>query len=153
MKTVSLRTSIAVLCLGMATAASAQYAYPSKGQSADQQKKDDYECRSWATGQTGHDPSKPQQPVAAAPAPVPAGGRARGAAAGAVVAGIADEDVGKGAAVGMVAGGVAQRGQRRQQARAQDAQNQQAAAATQQGNAAFQNAWGACMGGRGYSLK
>lgn len=155
-----IRLTLCALCLNVIGVASGQYVYPAKGQSAEQQKQDDYECHNWAVGQTGVDPAKP---VAAAPAPAPApapqpsGGRVRGAAAGAVVAGIADEDVGKGAAVGMVAGGAAQRSQRRQQARAQEqqaAQQQQAVSTQQQQNsAAYQKAKAACLEGRGYTVK
>jgi Family of unknown function (DUF6515) len=35
------------------------YVYPKKGQSADQQAKDRYECHRWAVDQTGFDPSQP----------------------------------------------------------------------------------------------
>lgn len=35
------------------------YVYPERGQSAEQQAKDRYECHSWAVGQTGFDPSQP----------------------------------------------------------------------------------------------
>lgn len=35
------------------------YVYPKKGQSAQQQAKDRYECHHWAVGQTGFDPSQP----------------------------------------------------------------------------------------------
>jgi Family of unknown function (DUF6515) len=35
------------------------YVYPKKGQSADQQAKDRYECHHWAVDQTGFDPSQP----------------------------------------------------------------------------------------------
>lgn len=33
------------------------FAYPTKGQSADQQKTDRYECHSWAVTQSGYDPT------------------------------------------------------------------------------------------------
>jgi hypothetical protein len=35
------------------------FAYPQRGQSADQQARDRYECHSWAAGQSGYDPSQP----------------------------------------------------------------------------------------------
>ena len=73
----------------LATAASAQqYVYPAKGQSADKQKKDEYECHQWAVNQTGFDPTKAPPPAAAAPPPTTGASRgsgARGAARGAVV--------------------------------------------------------------------
>ena len=41
-----------------------QYVFPAKGQSPEQQKRDEYECHSWAMQQTGYDPT-----TAAMPAP------------------------------------------------------------------------------------
>jgi hypothetical protein len=35
------------------------YVYPSKNQSPEQQRRDDYECHAWAVQQTGIDPSRP----------------------------------------------------------------------------------------------
>jgi len=149
MKIVSKLAFVALASL-LASAASAQLTvYPAKGQTADQQKKDQSECGTWAVGQTGYDPAKPPPPPPPAPAG-PNGSRARGAAAGATVAAITDNDVGDAAAAGAVAGGVANRSQRRQANR----HNQQAAAQQQQaGNAAFDKAMAACLEGRGYSVK
>lgn len=42
-----------------ATASQLVFAYPQRGQSAEQQAKDRYECHGWAVSQTGFDPSKP----------------------------------------------------------------------------------------------
>jgi hypothetical protein len=62
------------------------YIYPSKGQSASQQSKDQEECHHWAVKQTGIDPSRPvavQAPVPPPPQPeAPQGGLLRGAARG-----------------------------------------------------------------------
>lgn len=145
----SLSASLVALACLISGSALAQYVYPAKGQSAEQQKKDEYECHSWAVGQTGVDPTKPAA-AAPAPAPAPTGGRVRGAAVGATVAAITDNDVGKGAAAGAVGGAAAQRGQRRQQAAAQQ---QQATAQTQGNSAAYNQARAACLSGRGYSVK
>ena len=38
-----------------------QFVYPQKGQSAEQQKKDEYDCHSWAVKQTGFDPTQAAQ--------------------------------------------------------------------------------------------
>ena len=66
----------------VATAALAQqYVYPAKGQSAEQQKKDEYECHQWAVKQTGFDQTKAPPPAAAAPPPVADGATATVAAA------------------------------------------------------------------------
>lgn len=141
--------------------------YPAKGQSPEQQKKDEAECYTWAKGQTGYDPAQASQSVAPPPPPPqqPVGGERargamRGAIGGAVIGEIVDDDAGKGAGVGAVvgtmAGGARQRQKQaaNQQAAAQQqqaaAQQQQAAAAQQQN---FQRAYGACFEGRGYTVK
>jgi hypothetical protein len=50
---------------GPAPASTDLFAYPTKGQTAEQQSKDRYECHRWAADQTAYDPT---QPNAAAPA-------------------------------------------------------------------------------------
>lgn len=129
--------------------------YPSKGQSAQQQQKDEGECYAWAKSHTGIGPAA----VTAAPAPAPqtgpavgGGERVQGAARGAVVGGIIDggSGAGKGAAVGVVAGGArARHNQQSQnvQAQQQDQGPKQAALGT------FYRAQGACLEGRGYTVK
>ncbi len=76
------RIALAAVIAAFAAGASAQqYVYPAKGQSPDQQKKDEAACHQWAVEQSKFDPTKP--PPAAAPAPQqqgPTGARARGAA-------------------------------------------------------------------------
>ena len=131
-----------------------QFVYPAKGQSPEQQKKDEAECHQWAVGKTGVDPAKPQQQAAApaqptTPSGTTPGAGVRGAARGAVVGGIVG-DAGAGAAAGAVAG----RGQSRRDNRNQQ---QQAAAQQQQAqssqNAAYAKARAACLEGRGYTVK
>ena len=147
------RTCLAAfVAAAFALPAAAQYVYPAKGQSASQQKKDESECYTWAVQQSGVDPAKQAAPAAPTqPAPVTGSGtRAKGAAAGAVIAGATGGDAGRGAAAGAVTGGVVQRNRNRQAAAQQDqaaAQQQQAA----QGS--FQKARGACLEGRGYTVK
>jgi len=147
------RTCLAAfVAAALALPAAAQYVYPTKGQSASQQKKDESECYTWAVQQSGVDPAKQAAPAAPTqPAPVTGSGtRAKGAAAGAVIAGATGGDAGRGAAAGAVTGGVVQRNRNRQAAAQQDqaaAQQQQAA----QGS--FQKARGACLEGRGYTVK
>jgi hypothetical protein len=128
-----------------------QHVYPGKGQSPDQQKKDEAECHDWAAQQSHYDPANPPAVAVAQPAPVTgSGARARGAAAGAAVGAIGGNDVGNAAAKGAVAGGVV----RRNKNRAAAAQANEAAA-QQQGAAAasYWNARQACLEGRGYSVK
>jgi len=138
-----------------------QYVYPQKGQSDEQQKKDEYECRSWAVKQTGFDPIQAAQALQQQAAQEPAGaqrgsgarGAARGAVAGAAI-GSLDGEAGKGAGVGAAAGAVAARGQSRRQAQQQQAQTQQQASS--QESAKQQNylkARAACLEGKGYSVK
>jgi hypothetical protein len=148
--------SLAAMSIAMVSVANAQqYVYPAKGQSPEQQKSDEAACHTWAIQQTGFDPAKP----AAAPAAPPpgttatgttAGAGARGAARGAVVGAAVGGDTGTAAA----AGAVAARGQsRRQNAAASQQAQQQQAATTSQGQTAYANARGACLSGRGYTVK
>ena len=144
---------------GMNSAALAQsqpIIYPAKGQSQDQMEQDKYGCYTWAKGQTGFDPMQaglaPQPPPQSQGSASPLKGAAGGAAAGAVGGAIAG-DAGKGAAIGAASGamigGMRKRGQAQQQAAAQ--QQQQAAASSKK--AEYNRAFGACMEGRGYTVK
>jgi Glycine-zipper domain len=130
------------------------FVYPKQGQSQDQFGRDQYECHNWAQNQTGVNPAQPA-PAASAPMPEQGGavrGAARGAAVGAI-GGAIGGDAGKGAAIGAGVGAVAGRmrqNERNQQA-AMAAQQQQAA---QQGNLQrYEQAYAACMGGRGYQVR
>lgn len=124
-------------------------AYPAKGQSQQQQQKDDGECYVWAKGNTGIDPAA----VAGAPPPasgpaVGGGERAKGAVRGAVIGGVVggSDGASTGAALGVVAGG----SRARQNKRAQQASAQ----SQQQGSIdTYYRAHSACMEGRGYSIK
>lgn len=144
-----------VVALAMPPAFAQQFVYPAKGQSAQQQQKDEAECKSWAVKQSGFDPAKPPPPQQAMQPPTTAtgttpGAGVRGAARGAIVGSIVGGDAGAGAA----AGAVAARGQSRRQNAAAAQQQQQAAAQQQQaGNGGFQKARAACLEGRGYSVK
>ena len=147
-------TALIIAATFAAGASAQQFIYPGKGQSPEQQKKDEGECHIWAAQQSKYDPTKPPQQTAAAKPPTTAtgttpGAGVRGAARGAVVGGIAG-DAGAGAA----AGAVAARSQSRRQNAAQAQQQQQAA--TQQNQAgmnAYQKARSACLEGRGYTVK
>lgn len=152
---------LSMLLVCSIAAAQQQYVFPQKGQSADQQKKDEYDCHSWAVKQTGFDPTQaaqaPQQQAAQQPAGAQPGSGARGAARGAVAGaaiGSLDGEAGKGAGVGAAAGAVAARGQSRKQSQQQQAQAQQQASAqqsSQQQN--YLKAKAACLEGKGYSVK
>ena len=151
------QAAVGVLVLGLASTASGQSLifYPSKGQSTQQEQKDEGECHVWAKQKTGVNPAE----VASGPPPQaqgPAGGggqrvrsAAVGAAGGAAIGAIAG-DAGKGAGIGAVAGTMA--GGR--QARLSRAQQQQQAAQGQSSQiASYNKAISACMEGRGYVVK
>jgi len=133
------------------------FVYPSKGQTKQQQKEDEFECYKWAVEQSGIDPLDLPKvaPVPVQSGPTGAGvvGAAKGAAAGAAIGAIAG-DAGKGAAIGAVVGGL---GGRRQGKQAQAQQNQQAqanaAASEQQTKETFIKAFSVCIEGKGYTVK
>ena len=138
--------------------------YPAKGQDAAQQGKDENECYAWARQQTGIDPT-----VATAAAPVEAKrggavrGAARGAAKGAAVGAVGDDDhvrddgnldagegAGAGAAVGAVRG---RRAQKKAQKQAEAKAEETAKATDATSKDTFKKSWGACLEGKGYSVK
>jgi hypothetical protein len=156
--------SICGLAMGGTAPALAQgdiFIYPKKGQSAEQQSKDRFECHSWAVQQTGFDPSAPTTPGVSAPAPpTTEGGAVRGAARGAALGAIGGAiagDAGKGAAVGAgvgaAGGAMRRRGAERQQAAAVQQQTQQQQAALEQQRSAFRRAMTACLEARDYTVQ
>jgi hypothetical protein len=137
------------LVAGSAAAQQGMMVYPAKGQSPDQQTKDQSECNQWAIQQSGFNPANPQ---AAATGQSGKGtgrevlrGGARGAAAGAAIGAIAG-DAGKGAAIGATAGGIGRGMKKRDEAR-------NAPPPEAPGQANYQKALAACLEGRGYSVK
>lgn len=155
----------AIVVALVSTVASAQMIiYPAKGQSAQQQQKDEAECYTWAKGKTGYDPVQATQTVAPPPPQQKVGGErlggaARGALGGAVIGAIAG-DTGKGAAIGAVGGTMVGGARQRNKQQANDQANAQyqQQVAQQQQNAAqqqqdFQRAYAACFEGRGYTVK
>ena len=133
------------------------YVFPSKNQSKQKQKEDEFECYKWAMEQSGIDPLNLPK-VQAAPAETgPTGGAvvgaAKGAAAGVAIGAIAG-DAGKGAAIGAVAGGLAGRRAGKQQQAAQNQQAQATATKTEQEmKNSFLKAFSACIEGKGYTIK
>lgn len=130
-----------------------QIIYPAKGQSAQQQQKDEAECYSWAKGKTGYDPV---QSVAPPPQQSVGGERVRGAAGGAAggaLIGAISGNAGKGAAIGAIGGTMVGGARKRRKMRENDqamAQQQQEASQQKQN---FQRAYGACFEGRGYTVR
>lgn len=135
--------------------------YPDRGQSPQQQQQDQGQCHAWAVQQSGFDPSRPQ--MAQAPPPPQTGpqgqvlrGAGRGAAIGAV-GGAIGGDAGKGAAIGAATGALFGGMRRREERMAQEQQYDQAMAQQQaamaQGSSTYNRALGACMAGRGYTVR
>jgi hypothetical protein len=144
MKRANLIAMASVLALSLAAAswAAHPYVYPAKGQTAEQQQKDQYECHEWAVQQTGFDPSQPVEQ--STPRGSVMGGAARGAALGAV-GGAIGGDAGKGAAIGAAVGGL---GTVMRDRRANEQQQQAYSASTQ----SYDRAYGVCLQGRGYTV-
>src|SRR5262245_6260993 len=145
-------TVVAVVCLLAAAAQAEVFVYPKKGQSQDQFQRDQGDCHAWAQNQTGVNPMQQQAVVAPPPQQ---GGAVRGAAGGAAVGAIGGAiggNAGKGAAIGAGVGAVVGRSRQNRANRAQqDAVNQ---ANAQQGAnlQRYEQAYGTCMGGRGYQV-
>jgi hypothetical protein len=153
-----LRLKIVAIAIALAFSAPAfaqkPIVYPAKGQSSQQKSKDDKECLAWAQQNTGIDPKAASAPPPQQTGPATGGGErvrgaARGAVGGAVVGGIAG-DAGTGAAVGAAAGTMAGGHRARKN---QAAQNQQAVQQQQDALNTYYRAYGACMEGRGYTIK
>jgi hypothetical protein len=133
----------ALAAASFAFGAIAQTVTPDKGQSKDQQAKDTAECKQIAMKQTGFDPSAPPPAVPQGAKP---GSGMKGAAAGAVIGGATGGDAGQGAAVGaVVARGASRRQGRRDQAAADEQQ--------QNAGTAYNQAMASCLGGKGYTVK
>jgi hypothetical protein len=137
------------------------FIYPNKGQSQEQMEKDKYECYQWAKQTTGFDPM--QEPRATAPSPgqeAPRGGVLPGAARGAalgVIGGAIAGDTGKGAAIGAATGalfgGMRRREQQRQHQQAEQQWAQEQAAQYSHKRNEYNRAYGACLEGKGYTVK
>lgn len=151
-----LQITAGVAALSIAAVAMAQkpIIYPSRGQSPQQQSKDDGECYVWAKQNTGIDPAvvaqsaPPQETGPATGGGERVQGAARGALGGLAIGAIAG-DAGKGAGIGAVVGTMAGGRQARQN---QAARNQQSQQYTQEQIHTFYRAYGACMQGRGYTV-
>jgi len=136
------------------------YVYPASGQSAEKQKEDEGACMSWASGQTGFDPTEPLQTTTPPPqtqAPTTSTGRGllRGALLGVTVGAIAG-DAGKGAAIGAASGALVGGARSRDQVASANAQQQvwaqQQADQYAQSQNNFNQAYATCLRGRGYTV-
>ena len=137
------------------------YAYPQRGQTAEQQDRDHYECSIWATQQTGFDPSAPgvppQQQVRIVSGPPPGSGTAAGAVTGAILGAVIGGPYHgpgpalAGAIVGGAIGTAAEQNAR--QSQTVTVTDQRALAQIQQKAGDYRRALGACLDARGYSAK
>ena len=107
-----------------------------------------------AKGQTGFDPM--QAPTATAPPPEKKGGVVKGAAGGAlagVAIGAIAGNAGKGAAIGAASGGIIGGARKAKSNKEQEQYAQGQAAGYDQKRSTYNRAWGACMEGKGYTVK
>ena len=138
--------------------------YPAQGQSEEQTEKDKFECYTWAKKETGFDPM--QMPTATAPPPkkeAPKGGAAKGGiiggATGAIAGGIigGKKGAGRGALIGggsgAVIGGMRRSNQRKSEEQARQQWEQEQSNAYLQKRNTYNRAYGACLEGRGYTVK
>jgi hypothetical protein len=147
------------------------YAFPQAGQAADKQSKDEADCYTWATSNTGSDPfalnkqqaqqqQQTEQQVQQAKAGAQGAGAkgfAGGAVTGAVIGEIASDDAGKGAAWGAAVGTVAARRRAKEQSQQAASAAQQSGAAKQEATAGqienFKKAFSVCLEGKQYLVK
>jgi Glycine zipper len=133
------------------------YVYPAKQQPPAQQQAEETECYGWAQKQTGIDPTAPPPPPPQSADQGLDGSALKGAAGGAAVGtaiGAIAGDTGEGAAIGAVAGAVRGRRKGKQAKKQQEQQAQQQAQSQQvQVRETFNKAYGACLEGKGYTVK
>lgn len=137
------------------------YAYPTRGQTPQQQDRDHYECSTWATQQTGFDPSAPgvppQHQVHVVSGPAPGSGTAAGAVTGAILGAIiggpynAAGPALAGAVVGGAIGTAAEASAR--QSQTVTVTDQRALAQMQHNAYNYRRAISACLDARGYTVK
>ena len=137
------------------------YVFPKNGQSNEKMEKDKHACYTWARNQSGFDPM--QQPTASSPPPPQQQSSASGVrgAAGGALAGLAigslSGNAGRGAAIGAVGGGLIggtrRRSHERQQQQAEQQWAQQQASEYQHRRNEYNRAYGACLEGKGYTVK
>lgn len=140
--------SLAIVLAWASVSAAQLYVYPDRGQSPEQQSRDKGDCHVWAVQQSGFDPTR----TASTPPPSSGASAGRGAVRGAAVGAVGGAiggDAGKGAAIGAASGALIG-GMRRADERARYQQQQ---AVVAQGNDSYTRAYGACLSGRGYTVR
>jgi len=142
------------------------YFYPKASQTTEQQSRDHYECYNWAVKQTGFDPSQssipPAQRVRVVPMPPPGHDSAvlaiTGAVLGALIAGPRHAAGGAliGATGGAIAGAAADSSREQTARQLEEAYSKRDRAFDTQSEERalnFRRAMGACLDGRGYTVK
>ncbi len=142
------------------------YFYPKAGQSTQQQSRDHFECYNWAIKQTGFDPNltplPPAQRIKVVPTPPPGHDTATlaivGAVLGALIAGPRHAAGGAliGGAGGALAGAASDVSRQESARQMEEAYYQRDQVIDSQLDAKaldFRRAMGACLEGRGYSIK
>lgn len=140
--------------------------YPAKGQTTEQQSRDHYECYDWAIRQTGFDPSQSKIPqerrVRVVPMPPPGHDTATltiaGAVLGALIGGrrhaVGGAIIGAtGGAIAGAASDAARQAQARQLEEAYSNQDRHRDPWLDERALGFRRAMGACLEGRGYTVK
>ncbi len=160
---IALALPIVILLVPASEALSQElFIYPEKDQSAEQQEKDKFECYNWAKGNSGFDPMAPITATAPPPKKEAAqGGAGRGAlrglalgtAVGAIRGSGGKQSRAIGAAAGGLVGGMRRQDQKRQETAAQKAWEQEQVANYQRNRSNYNRAYGACLEGRGYTVR
>jgi len=144
-----------VALLSASVAGAEPVAYPTKGQSSDQQNRDEYECHAWAQKETGVDPvalAEQATKPSSSGSKSGLGSGASGAGLGAI-RGAADGDAGAGALHGAGMGRlISVIRSRRQMEKQQDATSTQNADLRAQLDK-YDSSYSTCLTGRGYSVK
>jgi hypothetical protein len=166
MKQLTIMTCALLLVVCFAGSVSAQevIVYPAKGQSEEQMEQDKFQCYSWAKKETGFDPMEIPTATSAPPKKeAPKGGAGRGAvagaAAGAIVGGIAKgkKGLGRGAIIGggsgALLGGMRREKQRKQEEQSRNQWEREQTNAYMQKRNTYNRAYGACLEGKGYTVK
>lgn len=148
--------SLIISCTTVVTSIAGTIVYPAKGQSQEQQTKDEGECRLWATEKTGVDPLQVAKAASTQITPNQDPKVVKGAAGGAllgVAVGAIAGDAGKGAAIGATAGGIGGGLRKHQEQKAQQSSAQQSQAQQKANMDQYEKAYRACMTGRDYSIQ
>lgn len=152
--------SIFALLSALKPARADLFVYPSKGQSAQQQQKDEQACHQWAQEQTGVNPEQiADQSTSLQSYQQPKGGMGRalfggagkGAALGAIGGAIGD-DAGKGAEMGAAMGATAGFFRHHRRMKEQHRYNEEVASRESGAMDQFQQAYETCLRGRGYTV-